>query len=54
MSRDADAYSLQCHACRCDIEIPASRVVDGRARCPGCDAVLLLDWRAEQGGAETP
>ena len=48
MSRDADAYSLQCFACGRNVEIPASRVVDGVGYCPRCDARLELRWRAEQ------
>jgi DNA-directed RNA polymerase subunit RPC12/RpoP len=43
----ASYYKLECHTCRQTIELPA---LDGRAQCPQCGAILLIDWHAERRG----
>lgn len=39
--RLAEVYSLTCHACGRDVDLPAR---DGPARCPRCGLQIAMDW----------
>lgn len=42
--RQHDAYTLSCHACRREVEIPVQAVVENQGRCTHCDARLEIRW----------
>jgi hypothetical protein len=42
--RHAEAYSLKCHKCKREIEIPVHLVNKSIGRCKACDCELIILW----------